>query len=260
MSYLLINADDFGLTAGVTDGILLCGARGVPLSTSAMPCVSGAENLVRCGSSRFGGGIGLHLQLTQGIPVLPASQVGSLIDAEGRFPARRLVAAPDLLQTAAEWRAQLSRLRSWGIEPDHLDSHHHVHGRPELGLLPLFASLAEETGLPARSGTRADAAFLRRRGVACPDVVISLSEIDGELDRLVAALELERSEGALDLVVEVMCHPGLVDAELASVSRYVACRERELRLLLEPDTFSTLEKHRWKILRYDELQELKGCR
>lgn len=258
MSYLLINADDFGLTTGVTEGIVLCGARGLPLSTSVMPCLASGPDLVGSAAKRFAGGIGLHLQLTQGVPVLPATEVVSLVDAEGRFPLRRLAKAPDIKETAAEWRAQFSRVRSWGVEPDHLDSHHHVHGRSELGLLPVFASLAEETGLPARSGSRAEASFLRQRDIACPDVVISLSELNGEFERLIAALELERSEGPPDLVVEIMCHPGLADVELADVSRYVACRERELRLLLEPDTFTALEKRGWSIIRYNELQGLRN--
>ena len=257
LSYLLINADDFGLTAGVTEGILHCSASGLPFSTSVMPCVPGAEALVPRSMSRFRPGMGLHLQLTQGAPVLPAREVETLVDATGRFPIRRLGKAPDARQVAAEWRAQFSRLRSWGVEPDHLDSHHHVHGRPELGLLPVYAALAAETGLPARSGSRADAACLRQKGIACPDVVVWLSELDGDLDGLLAALEIERDIGPANLVVEVACHPGIADDELASVSRYVSQRERELGLLLNPETALAVKRCGWTILSYTDLQQVR---
>lgn len=262
MPFVLINADDFGVTPGVTQGIIACSANGVALSTSAMTCIDGAEALIRDSAYRFCGGIGLHLQLTQGAPALAPSEIPTLVEADGRFPARRVRTSLDPRDTAREWRAQLARLRSWGVEPDHLDSHHHVHARREADepLLPVYADLARETSLPVRGGTRAVARFLRTRGVVCPDVTVFLSEHEKSTDALVHALEAERAEGPTDLVVEVCCHPGFVDALLPerTLPKYLATREPELKLLLDPDTHKRLRAFGWETIPFSQLKDLRA--
>lgn len=252
MPYLVINADDFGLTLGVTQGIVACAANGVPLSTSAMTCIDGADAIVTACAPHFHGGIGLHLQLTQGMPVL--HDVPTLLTEARRFPDRRPAANLDPLDVAREWRAQLARLRSWGVAPDHLDSHHHVHARSE-ALLTVYADVAAETGLPARSGTRDVARFLRTRGVRCPDAMVPISVGDLSAEAIVKALEAERTLGPPDLVAELCCHPGFADPVLSvrALPRYVATREQELKLLLCPELHARLRALGWETVRFRDL-------
>jgi predicted glycoside hydrolase/deacetylase ChbG (UPF0249 family) len=260
MPYVLINADDFGLTLGVSQGIIACDANGVQLSTSAMTCIDDADAVVTACAPRFHGGIGLHLQLTQGRPVLP--DVPTLVAESGGFPDRRPAAHLDPREVAREWRAQLARLRSLGVAPDHLDSHHHVHFRTE-ALLRVYADLAIETGLPARSGTRDAARFLRARGVACPHSIVPISEGVLSVEAIVRALEAERARGPSDLIVEVCCHPGFVDPALSArtLPQYVATREPELKLLLAPELHAALCALGWETIRFRDLEGMRAdCR
>jgi predicted glycoside hydrolase/deacetylase ChbG (UPF0249 family) len=257
MALLLFNADDFGRTVGVTKGIIACELARLPISTSAMPCVDGAEAVLKTYSQQFNGGIGAHLQLTFGKPVLPPGEIPTLVDADGRFPTRRISPYVDSIEVALEWRAQVERLRSWGIEPDHIDTHHHVHGRPENvpKILAVFSDLANELGLPARSGDASVAAYLRNAGVRCPDLSISLSELDCNLNSLIAELEAAKASGPSDLIVEIVCHPGYwsKELELLTLPKYAATREKELTLLCDPKTQQRLKAAGWSAVRYREL-------
>src|SRR3989441_11370082 len=88
---LVVNADDFGLSAGVNRGILEAHAAGVVSSVSVLVNTPGGTDgarLLRGIGPGLGGG--LHLNLTTGRPV---SWGGSLCDARPRWvhPLRRLL-------------------------------------------------------------------------------------------------------------------------------------------------------------------------
>lgn len=234
MKRLILNADDFGLTDGVTTGIVDAIEKGIVTSTTAMVCVDGAAERLRRWGPRLPGRIGAHLQLTDGRPCLPVSEVPSLVGAEGRFPrSRRDVRTPAPEEVRREWEAQLERLRGFGIEPTHLDSHHHIHFEPTV--FPVFLEVAKAHGLPVRSSRRFTRQ-LRERGLACPD--LGMTDWYGEpltashfLEIVDAAFTSLRGEGT----VELMCHPGRADPELAGLSSYVADREGELAVLCSPE-------------------------
>jgi predicted glycoside hydrolase/deacetylase ChbG (UPF0249 family) len=262
LSFVVVNADDFGLTAGVAQGIILCSESGILLSTSAMTCVEGSQAILERDARQFAGGIGLHLQLTQGTPICPAGEVPSLVTANGHFPDRRPAVSVQAADIAREWRAQMNRLRELGIVPDHLDTHHNVHARP-LGdgkILREYAALAAEFNLPARSGPRCVAGALRDNGVACPDVLISFSEAQGDLDALVAALDTEREAAGDDLLVEICCHPGLYDLalEARTLPRYGRLREKELAAFVRGEFVKRLQEEGWTIIEYRDVKRLRG--
>src|SRR5262245_60919462 len=81
---LIVNADDFGLTEGVSRGILEAHARGIVTSTTLLVNRGvGGQQLEQLRGS--GLGVGLHVNLTLGAPVSDPRRVPSLIDVEGRF-------------------------------------------------------------------------------------------------------------------------------------------------------------------------------
>ncbi len=133
---LIVNADDFGLNKGVTDGIVRAHLEGVVTSTSLMANMPGREYATSLRSSVPGLSIGVHLTLTQGRPVLPPEQLSSLVDSKGyfysypeairRFKHRRASSK----EIEAEFRAQICWLKEHGIAPSHADSHHHIHLYP----------------------------------------------------------------------------------------------------------------------------------
>jgi len=176
-------------------------------------------------------GVGLHLALSGAPPILDRDRIPSLLDAEGRLPRKPeqgLEDAPES-ELRAEARAQLERCRELlGREPTHLDFHHHAHRVPAVERIAV--GLAREAGLPIRSTSPEMTLRVRAAGVATTDHFCDAFYDDGAREETLAAL----LEGLSDGVSEMMCHPAVVDPELASGSGYAAPRERELELLTRP--------------------------
>jgi len=234
MRRLFVNADDFGLTEGVSRGILEAMEAGVVGGTTAMVCAVGAmERIARLGPA-ISGRLGLHLQLTGGTPCLPASAVPSLVTQQGTFPRKKIaVGNVDPDEVDREWRAQLARFRATGLEPSHLDSHHHIHKRPEV--FPVYVALARELGIPARTLSDDMRQALTAAGVPHADVCVT--HFFGEnlssghfLSLVDAAFAALGGAGT----VEIMAHPGKCDAALEAISTYGDGREEELRVFTEP--------------------------
>lgn len=240
MRRLFVNADDFGLTEGVSSGIVEAMAAGVVGGTTAMVCPDGAmERISRLGAP-LAGKMGLHLQLTGGRPCLTPGEVPSLVTAEGLFARKKIaVADVDAGEVRWEWQAQLTRFRAAGFEPSHLDAHHHIHKRPEV--FPIFVELAKKLGVPARAVSDAMRQSLSEAGVPHADVCVT--RFFGEnltrghfLSLVDAAFAALGGEGT----VEIMAHPGKCDAALSAISTYAAGREEELRIFTEPGLLAAL--------------------
>ena len=133
---LIVNADDYGLSRGITDGILLTHQKGILTSTSLMVNQPATEYAVSRSAEAPDLGIGIHLNLTQGTPVLPPEQIPTLVNAKGQFhscgeQARRLLRLlVSRLEIEKEFRAQIRRMKSYGLQPTHADSHHRIHMYP----------------------------------------------------------------------------------------------------------------------------------
>ena len=238
---VVINADDFGLTEGVCAGIVKAIHAGGVTATTAMACVPGAGERLGRWAPRIAGRIGAHLQLTTGRPILPMEKVRSLVQDDGRFPPKRKQLGDLKTQEIlAEWRAQMELLIQAGIEPTHLDSHHHVHRLP--AAWPAFCEIARQYGLPARSLDGEMTRAFREAGVACVDCTLT-GWYGNELfsASLVSVLRdgARQHPGAASF--EVMCHPGYVDADLPHVSGYVQEREKELAALCQETLKQELE-------------------
>jgi predicted glycoside hydrolase/deacetylase ChbG (UPF0249 family) len=238
---IIINADDFGISDGVCAGIVKAIRSGCVTATSAMVCVPGATDRIARWSEMIPGCIGAHLQLTSGRPILAASEIPSLVQANGLFPvARREVRAPKRAEVIAEWKAQIEVLVRLGIRPDHIDSHHHVHRLPEVR--DAYYEIASQLGVPARSVDPEMTERFRGIGVPCTGKTL-LGWFGGELS--VSSLLAVIREGLQGCfggnVVEVMSHPGLVDDELRRASRYLEERETELAVLCDPRLRESLQ-------------------
>ena len=227
---LIVNADDFNLTEGVTRGTLKAHRHGIVTSTTVMVNLPGLEQSRDLASEFPRLGLGLHLNLTFGPPVLPPGRVRSLVDGGGRFvrdPARVGVVG-DLAEIRAEWSAQAEQFETiFGRRPTHLDTHHHVHRHPRIFGVAL--DLAAGLGVPLRALTPEMAERIRGRRLPAVDQAVGEVAPDAfwQAERLVRFLR-----GLPPGVTELMCHPGYADDAL-SVSSYCAQREVELRALCD---------------------------
>ena len=194
-------------------------------------------------------GVGLHVALTGGSPVLAPAQIPSLVDESGRLPAK-----PDGLERAhprellAEARAQLKRFRELlGRLPTHFDCHHHSHGQP--AVLDALVTLSWETGRPVRSPSRPVRERLRQETIPTNDQFIDAFFDQGAtLENLIALLG-RIGEGT----TELMCHPAVVDDELRASSGYTEPRTRELAALTHPDARATLQALGIQLASYEAL-------
>ena len=244
-----MNADDFGLSPGVTDGILEAHAAGVVSSVSVLVNAPGWEHAVAALRGATSLGVGLHLNLTAGDPL---SEGRTLVDAHtGRFHGlaglvtRALTGRIDPEHVAEECGAQLARLRGTGVRVTHIDSHRHVHALP--GVWASVVATARAHGVPfvrvpvehgagrawvKRSTIRA-AWRVAARGGARPRHADRFHGIGLEgdprfLSRLLALID---RLGPPPLVTELMVHPGRPDRALAAWDGYVAPRATELAAL-----------------------------
>jgi chitin disaccharide deacetylase len=144
MRRLIVNADDFGLHEAVNRGIYEAHTRGIVMSASLMAGGAAFENAVDVARSCPELGVGVHLTLVGGRPVLPPQEVSTLVDAQGRFCAsypvflaRYLTGRVNLAEVEQELTAQIEKMRLAGIAPTHIDSHQHLHVLPGIGELVL---------------------------------------------------------------------------------------------------------------------------
>lgn len=221
MRALIVNADDFGLTRGVSAGILAAHRHGIVTSTTVL--VTAAVDRRQLDEARAAGlGLGLHVNLTLGTPL---TRGRSLVDASGRFvrDPRRAAAAAEAAHVRAEVEAQIARFEALvGRRPTHLDSHHHV------GLYPpvrdVVLDVARAHGLPVRSQDAGARARARGAGLRTTDHFFGEA---GPGAYWSAARTLAALRALPPGVSEFMAHPGRFDDDLG-YSRYGRQREVEL--------------------------------
>jgi len=250
MKRLIINADGFGLTAGVSAGIVEGADVGLICSTTAMACSPGSLEIVKRYAPALPGRIGAHLQLTSGTPCLPPQEIRTLVEASGDFPRRpEHIRAVDPDEVYREWAAQVERLRELGVKVTHLDSHHHIHRRPDV--FPAMLRLSLELDVPARPLSPEMGAELNRAGAHCADLCVTAWFNAGpNPETLLACLDEAFASIGNKGVIELMTHPGHCDEELKRVSTYAFPRETELNVLTSARLIRGLKKrgirlHHW---------------
>ena len=155
MGALIINADDFGLTSGVNRGIMELHSAGLVTSTSLLARAGATEEAIDFAVRTPTLGVGCHVVLVDGEPVLPRERIPTLIDAKtGNFPNslamflhRLFRGRIRIAEMEAEISAQIAFLQQRGIRLTHVDTHKHTHVFREV-LRPLL-KIARAAGIRA---------------------------------------------------------------------------------------------------------------
>jgi len=232
--FLIVNADDYGRTPGVSAGIRRAHLEGIVTSTTAMmnmPAVAADLHLARQACPQLG--LGVHLVLTSGASMLATGRVSSITQGHWRFPTFEELAPRldqlDPLEVEAEWRAQIAYFVAvCGRAPDHLDSHHHIsYLSPQLFAVQL--RLADEYGCAMRLPMPEDwpgGVLPETHGVPHPArLITSFYDQGASLPGLLDVLD-----GLGTGVSELMCHPGEVDEDLLGPLGSVYNRQRQTEL------------------------------
>ena len=246
---LIVNADDLGRTSGINEGIFAAHQKGLVTSATLMVIYPAAEEAADSMDHYPDLGVGLHVQMSGGTPLLSPETVPSLVDDEGRFPAKLeglIDIAPD--QVRVEVEAQFERfLELTGHLPTHLDGHHHCLRHPLVG--EALIQVARQWQLPIRRASSQVADWLYQTGVPTTDVFVE--DFYGTEARLDALLQMFE---AMDPgTTEIMCHPGLSDDGLRNDSSYSDQREEELAILSHPDVLRAVKTHDIHLTHFGEL-------
>jgi predicted glycoside hydrolase/deacetylase ChbG (UPF0249 family) len=247
--YLIVNADDLGLSRGVNRAIFEAFERGIVTSASLMATGDEFEDAVAGALARPKLGVGVHLVLHGEKPVAPPAKIKDLLGPDGRLKPLGAVVRALFFgrlpkeQIEIEYAAQIERVRARGLQPTHLDSHCHLHALPSVGRIvhelgtkhgivcarrPEFSSLAEFQGAPLSRYplsiliTLSNKFGSARSRLNMPDEFVGLVQ-SGEVDA--AWLERALSHLARGKVSELMVHPsdgsdgGDADAKYGANSR-----------------------------------------
>jgi len=281
---LIVNADDFGLTAGVNRAVIEGHTRGVITSATLMANMPAFDAAVRLAKDHLSLGVGLHINITQGRPVADASRVSSLINDRGEFLGttgailRRMLAGRlKIEEVVVELRAQIEKAVRAGLRLTHVDSHKHTHALPRIceaivstikdyGINSVraprerwrFDRYGESFKLVTQSAgafgisqlCRVSDARLKKSDVKTPDFFFGVARTGFWTKPWLIDL-IERLPAGAN---ELMCHPGYDDAELDGVkTRLRASRANELRLLTDPDVVAKLKESDVKLINFSGL-------
>jgi predicted glycoside hydrolase/deacetylase ChbG (UPF0249 family) len=208
---LIFNADDFGASTGVNQGILDCHTRGVVTSTSLMVTGRAVKEAVSMSGDHPELAVGLHWDVWG--------------EDEREFDIKNLRAVRD------EFHRQLDEFnRLLKRMPTHVDSHRHTH--LEKHLFPLFEELVTPLGIPLRGNGRVR--FIGGFYAQWEWKVTNLDYVS--LPFLEKMLHEEVKEGW----TEFSCHPGYVSADFSAA--YLEEREAEVRTLTDYRARETIER------------------
>jgi chitin disaccharide deacetylase len=286
---LIVNADDFGFTAGINRAIIEAHTRGIVTSSTLMANGRAFDDAVRLATMVPRLSVGCHVVLIDGEPVLNA-ELPSITAADSggarfrdglkSFAVRALAGRLDPGEIEAEASAQIRKLQSAGVSVSHVDTHKHTHLFP--GVLRPLLSAARACGVravrnpfgprkPLKSGelltrpglwTRyAEVRILRslaakfretakREGLVTPDGTLGVV-VTGALDEeLFRAIAAAIPEGTWEFV----CHPGYNDDDLKlAKTRLRQSRETELRVLTMPQARELLLSQGITLISYRDL-------
>ncbi len=246
MIRLILNADDFGLTAGVNQSVMELHRAGALTSATLMATGRRFSPAAAAASGNHSLGVGCHVVLVDGRPALPHAEIPSLSEPNGEFRPTLGAFVVDLLRGSIpeaeieiEAITQIRTLQSAGVKVTHLDTHKHTHIFPRV-LRPLLRA-ALLCGVPAirnpfepnwALAATPDAPLARRLQVRL------LHSQRKEFLRLVHSAGLNTTDGAIGVLAtgtldagalgrllnaipaglwELVCHPGYVDASLDEV-------------------------------------------
>jgi predicted glycoside hydrolase/deacetylase ChbG (UPF0249 family) len=266
---LVVNADDFGFTPDVNQGIVECHREGILTATTLMANGDAYDDALRLAQETPTLDIGAHLVLIGGHSLVTGRAFPRTVTQLMGALARRE------LRPYEELRAQVVRIFESGVRPSHFDTHKHTHLAPPV--LDAVARLAEEFevrwvrrpfdfplntlrgGVPRLKRLTSDALGVMRRrfhrvlkqhGCRTTDHFAGF-QITGrfrtaELVDLLAILP----EGSTELMV----HPGRCGpALLGAPTRLKESREHELEALIAPEVRSAIRQHAIRLSTYAEL-------
>jgi predicted glycoside hydrolase/deacetylase ChbG (UPF0249 family) len=228
---LIFNADDFGFTRDVNEGIVEAHRHGVLTATTLMANGDAFDHAVACARDTPSLDVGVHLVMVQGQSVAsPGHAMPATLQELAFALLRRQIPVYE------EAAAQIRKILAAGIRPSHIDTHKHTHLFPPV--LDALARVAREFGIP----------WMRQRLIGSAKALAGLRTTDhfagfrdtGSLDE---AAMIRTLENLPDGLTEFMCHPGKCGPELQrAATRLKESRAVELAALTSAEVRRVIER------------------
>ncbi|XOQ14305.1 MAG: hypothetical protein ACFWTY_09915 [Shouchella clausii] len=250
---LIVNADDFALTLGVTKGIIKGMKEGIITDTSIFANADYFYESIQLAEENGITSMGVHLTITFSKPVLEASKVKSIVDGNGDF-FRKSGLIPKTYkkeEVRSELRAQIEKFLSTGLKLNHLDTHHGFSVW-DSEMMDVVTSLAKEYKVPMRRDVvlskdlRIKEKFFSSSIVTTDNVYISSTNEN----YIVSVLEEHKDS---DCTIEFAGHPGFVDNELLTISSVAHEREKDLELFMSKKLMKYIKDNNIELISYSEL-------
>jgi hopanoid biosynthesis associated protein HpnK len=265
---LIVNADDFGLTRGVNRAVAEVHELAVLTSATLMARAAATEDAIALAMKTPSVGVGCHVVLVDGEPVLSQREIPTLADPKtgrfhptiAKFLMRLLTGHIRRADIEAETAAQIALIQARGLRLTHIDTHKHTHMFPAV-LRPVLRA-AKKAGIravrnpfePAWSrratpnaplGRRMEVSLLRRLEPAFRRIVAEegFATTDGAIGVLATGTLDEATLSSLLKNIppgtwELVTHPGYNDGDLAQANtRLKESRETEREALRSAGEF-----------------------
>jgi chitin disaccharide deacetylase len=259
-TYVIINADDFGWTEGINEGIIEAHRHGVLTSATLLANAQATDHAVTLAKDFPNLSVGVHLSYHLGEPLLPYSQLDSLYNSDGhpRFSLPNLWLHATMrkkvrVQLDKHFRSQIEAVSLKGVDISHLDTHKHLHYWP--AVFDLVAKIAADFKIPALRLVRGDptrlgpgdvkarlavaglfwTSYLNRNTAAkyqlhCPDRFVGIVQTGYWTKQMFMDIVKSLKPG----VTEIMTHPGNCRGLENEPTRLVESRQTELNILTYP--------------------------
>jgi len=285
---LIINADDFGLTAGVNRAIAEGNRCGVVTSATVMANVRAFDEAMGLAKALPGLKTGCHVVLIDGEAL--SSDIPSLTNGTSLFRSslkdfalsavRKRIAAEEVQREA---EAQIRKIQACGVTVTHIDSHKHTHMFPHV-LRPVLRA-ARACGIRAvRNPFEPLRSWPHGLVLGTPGLWLRSAEVMGlqwfaaEFRRAVREESMLTTDGTVGIAAtgrldqkillrildalpqgtwELVCHPGYSDADLkAAGTRLMQSREVELKMLTSEPTKQALARQSIELISYADLEQM----
>ncbi|MGE8068394.1 ChbG/HpnK family deacetylase [Pseudomonas sp. NPDC089569] len=216
---VIVNADDFGLSACENAVILGAFQAGIISSATAMANMPAFETA--CALARhplLEGRIGLHFNLTHGRPLSRRILTRrAFCDRAGAFDlnlsrSRLWLERQDRLAVQEELEAQWQRCVDNGVRPTHLDSHQQIHNIWPIGII--VARFAARQGVPVRLACNLGQNLSLPKRMFKTLLNRRLSSLAGTTaDYVCTPVDLRNAAPPCNGLLEVVAHPSQLGAD-----------------------------------------------
>lgn len=278
--YLIIHADDAGMSHSVNTGTIESMEKGVVNSASIMMPCPWVPEIAKYAKEHPEKDFGLHLTLNSEWdnyrwgPVAPIEQVPSLVDPNGFLwdNVSQVAGNAKASEVEIELKAQIAKARKLGIPVTHLDTHMGALVC-RTDIIEVYARVGIEAGLPIlfldNEETRKEYEAFREAGATLAAALRKngLPVLDGLAQFYGGETHQEREESYYRAlrelkpgVTQLIIHCGVANEELRAITDSWERRDGDRLIFIDPKTVEEIKKHNIELITWKQFHAMQKSR